>query len=304
MELIKERKPISEAIYGTLLGSVFILILTLFSCGSNSKSTSPSKPVISVTIEPLRYFTEAIAGDNFEIVSMVPKGSSPETYDPTPQQLTSLDKSVAYLRIGYIGFEQIWMDKLISNAPEMKVFDTSKGILLIHAEGHYHGGHFHEGGVEPHVWNSAVNAKIIAHNILSALVSLNKENEAYYTERYNQLILQIEETDIIVSDLLSNDADRVFMIYHPALSYFARDYGLKQIPIEKDGKEPSPSYLKDLIDQSRKENVRIIFVQPEFTLRNAELIARETKTEIVRINPLDYDWHGEMIKTAKALHHE
>lgn len=96
-------------------------------------------------------------------------------------------------------------------------------------------------------------------------------------------------------------ADHAFMIYHPALSYFARDYGLHQIPIEAGGKEPSPAHLKALIDTCNSENVHVIFVQPEFDRRNAELIAQQTGTRVVDINPLSYDWETEMLNIAQAL---
>ena len=122
-----------------------IYILTLFilsACGNTTQKSE--KPILTVTLEPLRYFTEAIAGDYYEIVSMVPKGSSPESYDPTPQQLVNLSKSQAYFRIGYIGFEQTWMKKLEANCPDMKVYDTSKGIDLIRDKGHWHGDNFDE----------------------------------------------------------------------------------------------------------------------------------------------------------------
>lgn len=121
------------------------LIVCLFTA-CDSKQPTSRKPTLTVTLEPLRYFTETIAGDKFKVVSMVPKGSSPETYDPTPQQLVNLDKSIAYLRIGYIGFEQAWMDKLTTNAPHLKIFDTSKGIDVIQEAGYNHGDHHHEGG--------------------------------------------------------------------------------------------------------------------------------------------------------------
>ena len=123
-----------------------VTLLCLSACGS--KQQQSGKETLTVTLEPLRYFTEVIAGDKYNVVSMVPKGSSPETYDPTPQQLVNLDKSTAYLRIGYIGFEQAWMDKLTSNAPHLKVFDTSKGIDPIYEEEHNHGDHHHGGGIE------------------------------------------------------------------------------------------------------------------------------------------------------------
>ena len=101
--------------------------------------------------------------------------------------------------------------------------------------------------------------------------------------------------------LSSPNADRAFMIYHPALSYFARDYNLHQIPIEAGGKEPSPTHLKNLINSCKKEKVRVIFVQPEFDRRNADLIAQQTGTRVVAINPLSYDWEEEMMNTTRAL---
>ena len=280
-----------------------IYILTLFilsACGNTTQKSE--KPILTVTLEPLRYFTEAIAGDNYEVVSMVPKGSSPESYDPTPQQLVNLSKSQAYLRIGYIGFEQAWMKKLEANSPNMKVFDTSKGIDLIRDKGHWHGDHFHEGGVEPHVWNSTQNALIIADNIYQALCELDSTHQEDYQKRLDVLKQTIRQTDANVRTLLEN-ADSTFLIYHPALSYFARDYGLKQVSIEEGGKEPSPAQLKALIETCRNENVHTIFVQQEFDQRNAQLIANELGVNIVSINPLSYDWVKEMIRIAEALKH-
>lgn len=274
-----------------------LIVLSLTACGS--APSSGKAPTLTVTLEPLRYFVEAIAGDKFQVECMVPKGSSPETYDPTPQQLVKLSQSQAYFRIGYIGFEQVWMEKLQANS-QIKVFDTSRGITLIHADGHWHGDHFHEGGVEPHIWNSATNAVIIAENIYTALTELDTTNQSYYKERLDSLKQTIQATDKHIRKLLRN-ADHSFLIYHPALSYFARDYGLEQISIEESGKEPSPAQLKALIETCRKEQIRVIFVQQEFDTRNAQLIADELGVQIVPINPLSYDWPAEMIRVAKTL---
>lgn len=301
------------------------LILTLFllaSCNTASRKTAADeKPVIIVTIEPLRYFTEAIAGDRFTVVSMVPKGSSPETYDPTPEQLMKLAGSKAYLRIGHIGFEQVWLDRLSSNAPHLPFYDMSRGIDLIFDESHAH----HHGpagdideeeteiadttdesapmpGVEPHVWNSAANAQIIAANIMRTLCNIDKQGEDLYLQRYDSLRRRIDRVDSLCRQTLdSPEADHAFMIYHPALSYFARDYGLHQLPIEADGKEPSPAHLKELISEARQEKVEVVFVQPEFDRRNAELVAKQVGARVVDINPLAYDWEAEMLAVANAL---
>ncbi len=280
---------------------IYILTLLIL-CACTNTPQKNDKPIITVTLEPLRFFTEAIAGDNFQVISMVPKGSSPESYDPTPQQLVNLSQSQAYFRIGYIGFEQAWMDKLEANSPDMKVYDTSVGVDLIRGEGHWHGDHYHEGGVEPHIWNSTQNALIIAENIYKALCELDAAHQADYQKRLEVLKETIRQTDKNVKAFLKN-ADKTFLIYHPALSYFARDYGLKQISMEEGGKEPSPAQLKTLIETCRKEKIHTIFVQQEFDQRNAQLIANELGVNIVPINPLSYDWAEEMVRVAKALKH-
>ena len=288
---------------------MIIAMVLICSCQNKNKS-GEDKPVIMVTIEPQRYFAEAIAGDKFNVMAIVPKGSSPESYDPTPQQLISLKNSQAYLRIGYIGFEQVWLDRLLENTPHLQVFDTSKDIDVMidtseHEHNHEQGEHNHKcgvGGIEPHVWNSPNNALVIARNTYRALSQLDKENEPYYFARYDSLCQTIAETDSIIREELNKpNAAESFIIYHPALSYFARDYGLQQVSIELNGKEPSPTHLKELVDFCEANNVHTIFVQPEFDKRNAQLIANEIGAAIITINPLSYDWNNEMIAVAKAL---
>ena len=277
---------------------LFLNLLVLMGCSSRQQQTQQA--TLTVSIEPLRYFTEAIAGDKFQVTSMVPEGSNPETYDPTPQQLVTLSQSVAFLRIGYIGFEQVWAEKLQSNAPNVKFFNLSEGVNLIREDDIHHGNHSHPGGVEPHIWSSTQNAYIIADNIFHALCTLDADNTAYYKENLAKLKQEITSTDNEIHTLLQNTSC-AFLIYHPALSYFARDYGLEQICIEEGGKEPSPSHLQELMKTCKQKQVRVVFVQQEFDQRNAEVIAQELGLKIVPINPLSYDWNKEMIHIAKSL---
>lgn len=282
------------------------MLTALTACTScrqkGTTSAGGDRPTLTVTIEPLRYFAEALAGDRFRVVSMVPRGASPETYDPTPSQLMSLSESVAYLRIGYIGFERAWLDRLKDNAPHLRFFDLSRGIDLIYDDTHSHHGQGQDAGVEPHVWNSARNALHIVDNLTKALIALDARHDSVYRHRCDSLEQVILHTDSLCRNYLSRSwADSAFLIYHPALSYFARDYGLRQIPIEAGGKEPSPAWLKQLVDTCRKEKVHVIFVQPEFDRRNAEQIARQVWGTVVEINPLAYDWSEEMLRVARAL---
>lgn len=285
----------------------FICLLFLTACGGGKKTEGK---IVSVTIEPQRYFAEKIAGDKFKINCIVPVGQSPETYDPTPGQMIQIGQSDAYLKIGYIGFEQAWMKNIQENNPELKVFDLSEGVRLLtqeeeehhrHEEGEHPHHHHHHDGVDPHIWNSINGAETIAKNTLNAFITLDPENRDYYESNYNLLMAEIESTEKTIQALLAPVQNRIFIIYHPALTYFAHEFGFTQLCIEMDGKEPSPALLKELVETAKEQKSKVVFIQQEFDQKNAELIAKETGCLLEPINPLDYHWNTEMIHIAKTL---
>lgn len=276
--------------------------------------------MISVTIEPQRYFAEQIAGDRLQIHCVVPAGQSPETYDPTPQQMVDIGESEGYLRIGHIGFELAWMEAIAKNNPDLPIFDLSQGMNLLkgeeeeehhheegehdHEAGEHHeedGHHHHHGGIDPHLWSSIQGARVVAQNTLTALQQIDPANASLYAENYQRLVAKIDSTEAIVNELLRPLAHRAFIIYHPALTYLAAEYDLEQLCLEMDGKEPSPAQLKTLVEAAHTHNAKVVFVQQEFDKKNAELIAKETGCHLITINPLAYDWSREMIRIAKAL---
>jgi zinc transport system substrate-binding protein len=287
-----------------------IVAVVLFVSLSGCNNKQADERLISVTIEPQRYFAERIGGDWFTVHTVVPAGQSPETYDPTPQQMVRVSKSLAYLRIGYIGFEQAWMQNIQENNPEMKVFDLSEGINLIlqtdeedepdEPDHHHHHGH-HPEGIDPHIWNSVHGAKTIALNTLNAFLALDEEHTDDYLHNYARLVEEIDKTGAELWGYLSPLSNRTFIIYHPALTYFAEEFGLTQLCIEMEGKEPSPAQLKELVETAREHQTKVVFIQQEFDQKNAALIAKETGCRLVAINPLSYDWSKEMVHIAKSL---
>jgi len=260
---------------------------------------------IMVTIEPQRYFAQQLAGTLFEIITLVPPGSSPESYDPTPREMTQLARSKAYFCIGHIGFENVWLEKLKRNHPDVVFFDNSQGIDLIAGDHHHETGvscsHTH---VDPHTWSSPRQARIIVENMFAALSEIDPEHIDIYRENREKLLSEIQETDRIVSSYLEHSSQKAFIIYHPALTYLARDYGLTQYAIETEGKEPSPEQLRQLVDFAKKQSIRTVFIQQEFDRKNAEIIARETGCRVEIINPLSYHWNEEIIRIAKILSDE
>jgi ABC-type metal ion transport system, periplasmic component/surface adhesin len=283
----------------SLLTSLFTLTFILFFASCSPKSEP--KRIITVTIEPQRYFLEQLVDTLYKVETMVGAGVSPETYDPLPTQLANLSNSQAYFLIGHIGFENAWAERLKKNNPNLQFFDNSEGIEFIYAD-YKHGDHSHK-GIDPHTWSSPPEAMIIVENMYHALLKLDPENAAVYEQNHTQLRQEIEDTHHTLLNIL-HDAQKEFIIYHPALSYFARDYDLVQYPIEIDGKEPSAIQIKALIDTAQEKNIKTVFIQEEFDKKNAELIAQETYCRLVVIHPLSYHWQKEMIHIAEALSNE
>ena len=262
----------------------------------SGKASRTEKPAVTVTvtISPYKYFVDQIAKGKVDVNVMVSNGNNPETYEPYAQQMMELSKSALYLKVGSIGFEQTWMKKLQDNAPDMKVIDTSVGIKPAKTPG---------GNIDPHVWMSCSNARIIASNILKALCELEPKNKAFFEKNYQSLLSIIDKRDSTIKESFKKDPDlvRKFVIYHPILTYFARDYQLEQLAIEEEGREPSASQLKSLIERARKEKIKFCLIQAEFANRNTTTFIKESYTKPMNINPLQDDWNRAMQEAALAV---
>lgn len=262
----------------------------------SGKASRTEKPAVTVTvtISPYKYFVDQIAKGKVDVNVMVSNGNNPETYEPYAQQMMELSKSALYLKVGSIGFEQTWMKKLQDNAPDMKVIDTSVGIKPAKTPG---------GNIDPHVWMSCSNARIIASNILKALCELEPKNKAFFEKNYQSLLSIIDKRDSTIKENFKKDPDlvRKFVIYHPILTYFARDYQLEQLALEEEGREPSAAQLKSLIERARKEKIKFCLIQAEFANRNTTTFINESHTKPMNINPLQDDWNRAMQEAALAV---
>ena len=281
------------------------ILFTVFFISLNSCNTPQQneKETLSVSIEPQKYFLEAIVGDKFQVNCVISSGTNPETFDPAPLQMLTLNKSKIYFKVGHLNFEDVWINKVKDNNPSLSIVDCSKGIHIIehaHCEHEHEKGHGHTGS-DPHIWSSPHTAAIMAKNMYDAVIALDPENKEIYTQNLNTLMLKFSETDSIIRSYLKNTPDKSFFIYHPALSYFSEEYGLNQFSIEQEGKSPTPSQLKQLIDFARQNNVKVVFIQEEYDQKNAETIAKEIDAKVVSINLLSYHWSDEMIRIAKSL---
>jgi len=276
-----------------------VLFIPLISCDS----TIPPPKVITVSILPQRYFVDVISNQTFIVNVMVPVGASPETYEPISHQMQAMASSMAYLYIGDLGFESGLMPKISEINNRLPIFNCSQGIDLIEGT-HYisHDGQDHNHkGTDPHIWTSPGSAKIMARNIANALMQIDPENKDMYQENLDALILKMDSTQQGIKEKLANLKSRKFIIFHPALSYFAKEFDLEQIAIEFEGKNPTAYQIADLVDRAKKDSVQIVIIQKEFDVENAQVISNEIKSKIVQLNTLEQDWFVMMDKLPRLL---
>jgi len=282
----------------------FLLPFLLISLLTSSCNIAPKKPkekIVFASILPLKYFVDKIVGDIYKVEVTVPPGVGPETYSPTPRRIKMLSESDAWFAIGFLSFEVDLLSKFSSINPNLKVFQISKGISLIEEKEESHTDHVHLQGVDPHIWSSPKEAKIIAQNIYEGMVTVDPGNKERYLKNLQLLLAEIDKVDSTVTNILSKATSKKFIIFHPALGYFAREYGLEQLSIEFEGKVPSPKHMQELIEKARSGNVQLVFIQREFDKRNAEIVAEEIGGKAVQIDPLDYNWPEQMISIASKL---
>lgn len=272
-----------------------IAAMILISCGNSVQE----KRMITVSILPQKFMLKKIVGDRFEISCMLNEGNNPEAYEPSMTHLMNIEHSVAYFCIGYIGFEDAIVGKAHVNNPNLKIFNTSKGVEVIR------GTHFSPEGehneADPHLWTSVANAIKISQNMLAAVVELDPDNADEYTRNFNAFKSELDSLDSRIKSQLAGKQGSAFLVWHPSLSYFARDYGLRQVSLEYEGKEIPIDKLKQNIDAARESGTHVLFVQREFDSRQAETIGEELGVKMVKINPMSYNWETELENIANAI---
>jgi zinc transport system substrate-binding protein len=273
-----------------------LLILSLFCVTAFAKLNTV------VSILPQKTFLEQIGGDKINISLMVKPGNSPHTYEPKPSQMVAISKAKLYFAID-IEFEHVWLDRFLNQNRNLKVVDVSKGIKKLPIQKHTHHDKYnnYKEKLDPHVWTSVSNVKIIAKNIYEALASFDKLNQAYYKSNYDKFLSKLDETDKKIKSILSKSSDAKFMIFHPAWGYFAKEYNLIQVAIESGGKNPTPKHIMKIIQEAKEENIKAIFTSPEFSDKVSKQIAKELGIPVKKVSPLNPKWSQNLINFAKAI---
>lgn len=316
---------------------ITLLLAGLFLLAGTSFGSEPMQ--IAVSIAPQTWFVKRIGGENVRVVVLVPTGANPHTYEPKPSQLAAMARAEAWLTMG-MEFEHAWEERLLSAKPDLAVIPMDADIekMPMAEHGHHHGEEPHGGEhgeehhaekghdmhgehedhahhtehaehgeehelLDPHIWTAPDNARILAANVAAALSGLDPARAHIYRGNLAEVNREIDAMVSRIEQALAGlpENRRAFMVFHPSWGYFARQFGLTQIAIEVEGKEPSPMELAGIIKQARDTGVTTLFVQPQMSTRAAGVVAKAIGANLVEADPLSADWDANLLKVAKAF---
>lgn len=274
-----------------------VALAIIFSCSKPEHS-----PTLAVSIEPQRFLLEQIAGPKWKVTTLLTSNSDPENFDPPVSVLRSAMGARAYFMVGGMPFEKKIVESMLQTSP-IETIDCSQGIELLHgthescAEHHHHDAD----DTDPHVWSSVKNARVMASNMLDGLIKIDPENTDYYRDNYSRLAQRLDSLDSAIASTLAPYSGKSFMVWHPSLSYFARDYTLEQIAIGMENKEMSAGEFRRRIDMARHHNASVLFLQPGYDAGRSAEVALQAGADTCTVNLLDYDFIAALSRVANAI---
>ncbi len=278
--------------YISTLLPVIVMTLILSACHGGSGS---GKPVVTVSIPPQKYLLEQIAGPGYEVRSLLGADSDPENYEPSMSDLKAAARSLAFMKMGNIGFEERLAERMADINPGMRLFDSSQRIATV--EGTHGHGH-----ADPHTWVSVKNSRVIARNLLDAMIAVDPANKAMFEENYRSLDQRLDSLDREVTKMLEPKKGAAFLVWHPSLTYFARDYGLEQIVVGgHEHKELSIPELRRRLDAAAASGARVMVTERGHDSRHTDIVGDVVSVKQVEIAPMTAGWLDELAEVAHEL---
>ena len=285
-----------------ILSILGILLMILSGCGSGHKD---DRAAIAVSFEPQAWMLRQIAGDDFNIVTLLPAGSDPETYQPSISIMKGLGKAEAFFTLGTDGFEKTLISNLSTNFPELKVVDCTENIKKItgtHGHGHKENQNHEEEEFDPHILSSIKNSLLIADNMERYMTMIHPEKAEKYREAGEKLKLRLRAMDDSIANM--NIAGKSFAMRHPSLSYFARDYGLHQIALQADGKEPSPIQLQRQMEMMTDSGSKVFIMEKEHANAGDVETAGQLGLKTLEVSLNSADWLSDLMRTANEINRD
>lgn len=275
-----------------ILGCIFTLSLLAINGCTRKEEFDNNKPTIAVTIVPEKTFVEAVCKDLVNVVTLVPPGNSPESYEPTPSDMEKFHKASLYFSIGVATEEA----NILPNAKDINVVSLQDEVATV-----YEDRTFESGERDPHIWLSPKRAKVMVEVIKREMCKLDPPNKETYEQNANEYIQQLDQLDGEIKTTLEKVENKKFVVYHPAFGYLADDYELEMFSLEEEGKEATAAHLQQMIDLAKQENIKAIFYQEEIDSSQSEAYAEEIGGKTVQLSPLAADYIENLKKMADTM---
>ncbi len=299
-----------------LVPVILLLLLGLWAGSPAWAEARPGAKVrVFVGIAPIAYFVERVGGQRVDISVLVGPGQDPHTFDPTPRLVAKLADTQVLFKIGF-PFEDALINKMGATFEKAQVVDLQQGIKLrgvteqegqaehdnhadIHEEEH---AHAHKPGeMDQHTWLDPRLAKIQAQTIAETLVRIDPSGRAEYERNLQAFMADLDAVHEQLAKALAPVKGKRFFVFHPAYGYFADAYGLKQVSVQIGGKEPTAKQLVGLVKLAKENGVRVIFVEPQFSKKSAEALAKAVGGAVVSLDPLAWDYLKNLQDIAAKL---
>jgi zinc transport system substrate-binding protein len=284
---------------------ILIIILTailLLSCDSrkSEQSSSSDKLNIFVSIPPQSSIVERIGGEHVSVDILVKPGDSPHTFEPTPKQMIDLSRANIFFSVG-MPFERSLIERIRKGNKQLMFAAMDEGVKKRKISGHDHEQHLGNTNLDPHIWLAPENIRIIAINTADVLSSSDPVHSGYYRNNLLEYLADIDSVDAEIIKMLQPFKGEHFYVFHPSFGYFGDAYGLHQEAVEISGKSPSIKQLNELVEKARSENVRIIFVQPQFDQKSAKSVADAIGGVVIPLDPMKKDVLKNLKEIANLL---
>ena len=280
-----------------LFAGIFIAGTLIYFAASSQEEVDNGKIDVAVSIGPEVEFVKAVGGDKVNVILMVPSGSDPHTYEPLPGQLTRVSNAKMYAEVGTpVEFEVNYMGKIKSINPTMLVVNCSEGVNLISNTAENESDE-----VDPHIWTDPKNAEIMVENIYQGLVQIDPADKDYFQKNRDQYLKKLDELDKNATKLIKEKNSSIIIVFHPAFGYYANKYNLTMIAAMINDEEPSPQRIAMLVDTAQKNNIHVVFTEPQYDQKYMQSVASQIGGRVVFVNDLDENYLQNMKNISKAF---
>lgn len=256
--------------------------------------------LVLVSVAPYETMCKELTANGVDIELLVPVGDSLHTYEPRPKQILRAAKAKLWFIIGEV-FEKKVIRALHEQNPQLAIIDLRDGLELMVEEEHEHEHHHHEDETDPHIWMSPKMMLVQVSHMAESLKGTFPELKLTIEQNVKSLTTRLEALDKEIREILKDSKGKTIFVSHPAYGYFCREYGLNQVSIEFEGKDPTPRQLNDLLEQARKDHVRTIFTQKQYSTKASNLIAEELQAKVVLLDPYSKNYFESMREIAKSI---